>query len=555
VAGVAQLNAGSRPPGTLAQIALIAGLRWRLLRNSLRTGRARVDLLVRILLGLVATVFFLGIGFGLGAIAYFFVEHNHVGRVGFLLWGVFLAWLILPALFAAGGSGFDTRSLLVFPLRIPTFFVLDLASGVMDPVGLAALFWLGCIGAGMTSARAELLPWVATLLVFLAGATLLLTRLISSWLDRLLATRRGREIFFLAIISLSLSGQLIGVSAERWGKDAASWIRPVRPVLSAVFGALPPGAAGLTLEAAARRELGNFSLGILVLAAYGAGFAFVLRGRLSAQARGEESSEGTAPEKSRERALAPGWELPGVPATVTATFEKEVRFLLRNGPMLVTLLVPVFITGVIGIAWGMPGEMPKFLVRSPEMVFPSALGYALFVVLPMVYNSFAFDGRGVQSLILAPVHFRDVLAGKNLMHAAVVLVQAVLTWVAVAVLIVVPSPAVTAATLSGLLFTLLLHMSVGNIMSLHFPRRFDFRRYRQHQSGVTMLVMILAMLVIGVVVSLILLGAKWLAGLWWATVIFLALSFAAWQTYKLALDHCSQLAAARREVLTAELCR
>jgi hypothetical protein len=554
VARVAQSNADWRPPGTLAQIALIGGLRWRLLRNSLRTGRAQVDLLVKILLGLVVAVFFLGVGLGLGAAAYFFVDHGYPGRVGFLLWGVFLAWLILPALFAMGGGSFETRTLLVFPLRFPTFYLLDLATGLLDPVGLAAIFWLGCIGAGMTAARAELLPWVATLLAIFAIATLLLTRLISSWLDRLLATRRGREMFFLIFISLSLSGQLIGVSVDRWGKDAAGWIRSVRPALSAVLGALPPGVSGLALEAATRREPGNFALGLLVLGAYGGGFAFMLRRRLAAQARGDEAVEGTAPEKSRAQIVS-GWELPGVPATVTAMFEKEVRFLLRNAGMLVALLVPLFITALVGIAWGTPQNVPAFLVRSPQMVYPSALGYALFVILPMVYNCFAFDGRGVQSVILAPVLFRDVLAGKNLMHAAVVAVQAVLTWLAVAALIVVPGAAVTAATLSGMAFTMLLHMSIGNVLSLYNPRRFDFKRFRQHQSGVTMLVMVAAMLAIGVVVGLIWAGAGRLGGLWSATAIFAGLSFAAWQTYKLSLDHCTRLAPSRREVLTSELCK
>jgi hypothetical protein len=549
-------NRAGAPPGMLAQMALIGGLRWRLLRNSLRTGRARLDLLLKFLLALVTAVFFLGVGVAVGAAAHFFVAEGYPGRVGFLLWGVFLTWLILPAVFAVGGSGFDTRTLLVFPLRFPTFVLLDLGAGLMDPVGIAAMFWLGCIGTGAVSARPELLPWVTSLLGLLALVTLLLARLISSWLDRLLATRRGREIFFLAFISFALSGQLIGAAFDRWEDDAAKWFPAVRPALSATLGALPPGAAGLALEAAARGDLRAFALGMLLLAANAGGIWVLLRRRLLAQARGEDLGEATGPRRVHGEAVVPGWKLPGVAPAIAAVFEKEVRYLLRNAPLLVAALVPIFITALMGIVWGMPGEeLPAFLTRSPELMFPMALGYALFVVLPMVYNSFAFDGRGVQALILAPVSFRDVLAGKNLMHAAVLLAQAALTWLAVAALIAVPGAAITAATLAALLFTMLLHLSVGNILSLHYPRRFDFRRYRQHQSGVTMLVMVVALLVIGTVVSLIWALAKWLAGLWLTAAIFLALSAAAWQTYTLALAHCGALAASRRDVLTEELCR
>src|SRR4029077_1257750 len=66
---------------------------------------------------------------------------------------------------------------------------------------------------------------------------------------------------------------------------------------------------------------------------------------LRAQFHGENLSEAPAlVESSRERGIVRvGWSLPGIPGSVAAIFEKEIRYLSRSGPMLFTLVMPVFI--------------------------------------------------------------------------------------------------------------------------------------------------------------------------------------------------------------------
>ena len=42
------------------------------------------------------------------------------------------------------------------------------------------------------------------------------------------------------------------------------------------------------------------------------------------------------------------------------------------------------------------------------------MAYLILILLSPAYNSFAFEGKGIQTYFMAPVRFRDVLLGKNL---------------------------------------------------------------------------------------------------------------------------------------------
>ena len=53
----------ARFPGIAGQIRLVAGLRWRLLRNSLRKKNSRLDLLGLIIAGLFSSIFVVGLCF------------------------------------------------------------------------------------------------------------------------------------------------------------------------------------------------------------------------------------------------------------------------------------------------------------------------------------------------------------------------------------------------------------------------------------------------------------------------------------------------------------
>jgi hypothetical protein len=89
------------------QVALVAGLRWRMFRNSLITTRGKMDFVARVLLGLLAAVWAVGTGVGLGIGAYFITARGKFVLLGIMFWVVFLLWQLMPLMVAASHPSFN----------------------------------------------------------------------------------------------------------------------------------------------------------------------------------------------------------------------------------------------------------------------------------------------------------------------------------------------------------------------------------------------------------------------------------------------------------------
>lgn len=540
-------------PGVWQQVWLVAGLRWRLLRNSLRSQRAQLELIGNFLVVGLGGLLAAGGAVGFAAGAFLAVNRNAPQTFVLLLWAVLLVWQLLPLMLAAFSSGMGMRGLLHLPFHFRAFFLLNLFYGLFDPAAMLALVWLAGIAAGVALAKPVLLPWTLLLLAVFAGFCLFLNRVIYLWLERLLARRRTREILFVVFILAMLSLQFLGPAAERWGRTVA----PYWQAMDEWTWLLPPGLAGESLFGA--RGAAMQAAAATGLALYAAAFGLLLRRRLLAQYRGEDLGETTAPEQPRatktETAGTFAWELRGLSRPVAALFQKEVRYLLRNSVLLLNLFAPLLIVAFLALAQT-SGKNSRFLSRAPvEFLFPGVIGYALLVLTQTSHNSFAFEGRGIQFYLLAPVRFREVLLGKNLLQAILMAAEFAVLWVVVAMLAGVPGPALTLATLAAAAFVALVNFSVGNYMSLAYPRRFDFGKFRQRQSGMTVLVTLAVQLLTIGLSGLIFAGAYVWKRMWLAALVFLVLAGAAFGLYRWSLGYCSEVAARKREVLTAELCR
>jgi hypothetical protein len=543
------------------QIGLIAGLRWRLALNSTRTAQAKFELAAKILLALLSALVILGGGFGLGAAAYFSVlKRPQMLTVLFLI--VFVIWQFMSLLVGALTVEFDFRNLLRFPLRFPAFYLISLAYGLFDFAAVMALVWLVCIGAGISLARPALLPWTLLILTAFAAVNLLLNRTVLSWIERLLAQRGTREKFFMIFIAAALSLQFVGIGAERWGEKAVPYLQPLKPLLQA----LPPSLAGLGLEAVARATpqwsgRTAAATSALCLAAYAVVFGLLLRRRLLSQYRGEELGESELPQAVGKESLssASTFSISSLtsflPGPVAAIVEKELRYMVRNGPLLMTLVIPPVMVLFFSMTWNNPRATPGFLKRTPDMMFPSSVGYALLVLAPFALNSFAYDSRGIQLLLAAPVRFREVLMGKNLALGGTIFAEGLAIWGLVALLREPPRMATVAATLCMLLFAIFLNLTIGNVLSLKAPRAFDFGNFRQKQSPITVLTVLGIQLFLVIISVGVFLAGRWLESMWIAAGIFLVLAVATLPVYSAVLDYCSGLALRRRETLTAELCK
>jgi ABC-2 type transport system permease protein len=280
--------------------------------------------------------------------------------------------------------------------------------------------------------------------------------------------------------------------------------------------------------------------------------------RLLAQYRGENLNESAAasPPPS-DRQLRLGWNLPGFATPVAAVFEKEVRYLLRSGPMLLTLIMPIFALLVFRLGAMNSARRPvSFLTRAPDLAFPLAAAYMLLMLTNLVYNTFGGDAGGIQFFYASPVSFRDIVLAKNLTHASILVVEMVLAWIAVAFLYGRPALDITVATLAGLLFAVPLNFAVGNVLSLYSPKRLDYSKFGgQRASQTTALVgLLLQLLVVGMGVSVFSI-ARYFGNSGIATLLLLVLAGVSLFVYRMILKRVDRLALERRETLVAALCR
>ncbi len=555
-------------PGVPQQIRLIAGLRWMLFKNSLRNVKGRLEAVSSGILWLMMTGIVVGGSVFFGIATYFLVAEGHWSRLVVLMWIIFLFWQIYPIFAASVGAQFDFSNLLRFPLRFGSFFTLSIIYGLFDPGAVASMVWLLCMWIGLGIAQPATIGWALLVLVAFAAMNLFFARMLFVWIERWLARRRTREILGFIFILIIIGFQFIGPAVEHFQHHRAALQTGWIPALLAISNALPPGLAGRSLQLGLASSLAQAALSLIFLLGYAGAFLWLLGIRLAAQYRGENLSETVAPaaitrapRASLPRAAAPAsplLELPGIPRPIAAVFEKELRYAIRSGPMLLNLIVPVIVVVILGLAMHQPHKGNDFFAHAYRTgyIFPIAIAYTLLIQMNWVFNCFAFDGTGIQFFLLAPVPFRDVVMGKNLFLSVVTVVQALLVWAAVNWVFSPPPLVIIVATFAALLYGSLANFAVGNILSVCYPRRLEFGVFRQKkQAGVTMLVAFAAQAVLIGVGALVFAGAHFFHRIILAIPIFLAFAIIAAIAYRFSLGRIDRLAMSRRETLTAELCR
>src|SRR3989441_3651663 len=326
--------------GILTQIRLVAGLRWRILRNSLRKKNSRLDLLGLILLGALSGIFVLGMCFDFYAGAYAFLAGDRPGRFALLFWGIFLFWQTFPIFVAGFGASFEFRTLLRFPLSRGAFYIIALAYGLADFSAIASVCWLISMTLGATVANPGVLPLMFLIVAVFLLLNVTLERLIGSWMERLLSRRRTRELFFALFVLSMISLNFVTPLLNRYGAAA----RPVILHALPYFAWFRPSLAGRAIAAMAQLQPAGFLLGSAGLLLYVLLFSALLWRRFAAQYHGEELSETATPvhagvrpvRREDESAVGLGLLSPQVAAVV----RKEFRYLTRNSFAFLTLLMP-----------------------------------------------------------------------------------------------------------------------------------------------------------------------------------------------------------------------
>ena len=384
----------------------------------------------------------------------------------------------------------DSSELLRFPLNYRSYFLIRLVYGFFDPASaLGSVFVFGIL-LGVSIARPMLFAWAFLVLLTFALFNLVLMQMVFAWLERWLAQRRTREILGVLFILTMLSFQLIGPAMQHMGRGPHPDLARALELAAEAQALLPPGVAA---DAIAQTSHGRLLVGftsLLLLATMTMAVGFLLHLRIRAQFHGENLSETAArPTVKQAQSLQVGWNLPGFSSSVAAVFEKEMRYLARSGPMLLTLIMPIFMLIIFRLGPLNAMRHSRAMTRTPDMAFPGAAAYALLVLTNLVFNSFGGDGGGIQFFYASPVRFRQIMLGKNLTHAGILAVNAAFAWIAVTYLYGAPHLAVTIATLAGLMFAAPLNFTAGNLLSIYTPKKRDFSTFgRQtcradHRSG------------------------------------------------------------------------
>jgi ABC-2 type transport system permease protein len=541
-------------PGVVEQIKLVAGLRWRILRNSLRRKNNRWDLVGMVWVGIASALLVAGLSLAFFAGGYEFIVRGRASWMALLYWAIFLWWQLFPMFVAGFGSHFEFATLLRFPLSLRAFYLLGLGYGFADFGAVSSILWILSMLAGAARARAGVVPAMLLVSVLFVLVNVTIERLVGSWLEKILARRRSREIFLGLFILSMVSLNFLNPLVQRYGSSARPRILEVLPYIFWLPGSLAGNAVGAAAVANHRGVL-SAAAGLLVWLVVTSG---LLWQRFETLYHGEEISESPAPavEKKRERKRDTSGELPGfLPPQVAGVAVKEFRYLTRNGFAFLSLVIPPIMVMFFTMQFG-PGSMLKEHALKPELFFPGIMAYLILILISPAYNAFAYEGKGIQTYFMAPVRFQDVLLGKNLFLVALVAFELILALGLLTWRVGWPGTPMFATTIMAGSFAVAGQLTIANWSSLSFPKKMDIGKMKgQRNSGVAVWTALGVQIVLGTICGFILLAGRWFGNAWIPAMAFAALTAAALGGYVASLPAMNRLAEAKKELLIETLCR
>jgi hypothetical protein len=496
----------------MAQALALIWLKWRLFRNTMGSRKALVSSVASVLGTIAALALALLIAAALGFAAYGLSSPVEIDLSGeatattqtnvFLMFTMlatfYLLWGTLP-LTIGGVNQFDPGRLLLYPISVRRLFAIDFLS---ELTSLGSIFAIPSvlamgIGAGLRndSVAAGLLVAACAIMFGLA-----LAKWIAATVGALIRSRRTRGETLLALLGagVGLVGAFMGQLVQLISRQG-QFFRGLRWT--------PPGAAAVALTSGLRAGGStDYALALVVLVAYtlvltAAAYRVARRTALGA---GGASRSGTGAAQSKVASRVEptaGWYLPFASAPLSAVVEKELRYAMRNAQLRMLALMPLILLAFrIAPAGGqgrgrgavISGSNPFTGVFAPygEGLIPAAWMLYVFMILGSVAcNLFAYEEGGMRTLILVPVNRRVILLGKNMVVSLIALIFT-------SVLVIVNELAFGDVSLRAILFMALCfppfavtQALVGNLLSIHFPKRLQFGK-RMNVSGVSGLLLL-----------------------------------------------------------------
>jgi len=538
------------------QIRLIAWLRWRVLRNSISNKNRRLDLIGLIFSGFFSLLFVIGVTFGFFFVTKALFEKHLEPLFGLVFLALLVWWQSFPILLAGFAPQFPFRTLLRFPVNLSTFYLIGMAYGLADSAALAALVWMLAMLAATLVAQPFAAPVLLLVCVLFTVLNVTMERLLGAWVEKLLAKRKTREIFFTLFILAMVSLQFLNPLMQRYGRSLLPIVRRWVPYLWL----LPSSFAGDSVAQFAGHHWSTAVLKLGGLAVYTAIFTALLWMRYTQLYSGEELSEGVAPTRKEKRAALTAEDtrdtVTFLPPQVLAVFRKELLYLKRNTFLFFGLIFPPMMLLFFSVQFAGPHPTAFKKGVPSDLFFPGMMAYLVLILIAPSYNCFAYEGKGIQTYFTAPARFREILLAKNLMTISILLLEIVLCVTLVGWRVSLPTTPVLFATLAAVVFSIVGQLTIANWASLSYPRKIEFCKMQgQRNSGMSVLILLAVQLLFGGVSTLVLFSGRWSGNPWLPAEIFTVLAAAALGGYFSSLEAFTQLAEKKKEILIDALCR
>lgn len=397
---------------------------------------------------------------------------------------VTLYWQLMPVITASFGASIDLRKLMAYPIPRARLFLVEILLRAMTSFDMLVVLAGICIGLLRNRLYgAAAAPFVlAGALAFIA-MNILLSAGIRSWLERFFLRTRFKEIFFLILVLVSLTPQLLILANV---KKPASLLR------------FAPSQAVWPWASMARLMLHNNAVANALGAA-----AWVCAALLFSRRQFERTLRfDGASSKKKEKDLAPDslterlFRLPSrfLGDPLAALIEKELRTLSRIARFRMAYGMSCFF-GVVIFAPALHRQHvdSAFL----QYALPLMAVYGLLVLGQITYwNSFGFDRSAAQGYFCWPIKFRDALIAKNLTVMALMVPQILLVSAVAHAFHIPSSPGKILETFVVMTIAGLFWFSLGNMFSVRMPRAMDPEKMNQMSNKLQALTILAAPVVL-----------------------------------------------------------
>jgi hypothetical protein len=495
----------------MSQLVTLIWLKWRLLRNSLRSSKAVVNRVASILGMVIALFLALMVALILGFAAYALSQPDALGDafrrtaardvsasasaefIFFSMFGlIYLMWATVP-LSIGGGKQFDAGKLLMYPITLRKLFAVDFLSELTTLHSVFAIPAVIAICAGVAFGTGKLLPALLTAIPAIVFGVAL-SKWLSTTIGSLLRRKRARGETIVALI-----GAVAGLSAAIAGQLAPILFKHAESFRSLRW--TPPGAAAFLLVGSADDTIG-YALAFITLSAYGIAlivFTYWIARRAALGMDGRRRQKTTVVADNVTGYA--GWQLPLVSAELSAIVEKEARYLMRNAQVRMMALMPLILIVIrlvnsqrLGAARAAPPG--SFTTYGSGLLATGGVLYVFLILAGLSCNHFAFEEGGMRALILSPVDRRKILLGKNIAITLLALIFATFLLTLNAIVFRdLDAPKLLFISLSFVSFAAL-SATMGNWLSIRFPKRMRFGK-RLNVSGVAGLLLIPMVIVLG----------------------------------------------------------